>query len=333
MDTHNDNILKIQETSLTKGEQIVNMLEKFGLFWKVVKSPLFVADHSSDADQNSVLNTINDEGEPKSQIVKATDFYATQRDDNGYVFATVKKGYQVLQNWELCDLIQEVAGDFNLKVSHGGSLQRGGKVFIQIRTGTLEGIGENFDTIRKYITAINSHDASTSLGFGMTNTTISCSNTFHSAYKQLSSKIRHTMSMKEKLDILREELTHIQAEEETLYNMFMKMAGAPATTQDIKDVVMSATAVSLDTTEAEAKNLYSTQQTNKAKALTTRIAEEISVKGNTLWGLFSGVTKYTNRDLSVPNRENGTLESKFLGSANKLDNKVFDSLSAKLVEA
>ena len=54
----------------------------------------------------------------------------------------------------------------------------------------------------------------------------------------------------------------------------------------------------------------------------------LAVKGQTLWGLFSGVTKYTNRDLRTPNRDNATQESKLIGGANKLDNKVFNLLES-----
>ena len=76
----------------------------------------------------------------------------------------------------------------------------------------------------------------------------------------------------------------------------------------------------------ENKLIHSTRKINKAKQLTVRIAEEMTVKGHTLWGLFSGVTKYTNRDLGSPKRENGLLESKIIGKAKRIDNKVFSNL-------
>jgi phage/plasmid-like protein (TIGR03299 family) len=309
-----NSILKVQDSNLSKGEQIVNMLEKFDLLWNVVKTPLFVPHKVDDTTE-----------------YVHTDYFATQREDTGKIFTTIKKGYQILQNWELCELLQEVAGSFDLEVAKGGSFQDGAKIFLQISTGKLKGIGENNDTIKKWITALNSHDGTSALAYGKTNVTISCSNTFHAANKSLNSKIRHTMSMKDKLEILRNELSAVREQEQTLYQKFFEMANREATTQNIKNVVQTITNVDLNVGPIEAENIYTTQQLNKTKSLSVRIAEEMATKGETLWGLFSGVTKYTNNDIATPKRDNGIMESKFIGGANKIDNKIFELLTADMV--
>jgi phage/plasmid-like protein (TIGR03299 family) len=292
----------IAQESMNQGKQIVSLLEKFGLFWNVNK-----------------INLIAD-GEP-------TQFYGTQREDTKDVFACVKNGYQVLQNWELAEIITEVAGRFDMGVASGGSLNHGAKVYLQVHTGDLKGIGENHDTVKKYITAMNSHDGSASVGFGMTNVTISCSNTFHAAYKGVS-KVRHTMSMMQKIEVLTNEFESVKMEEQTLYDTFRKLANAPASEKTLLDVIKMATSVDASMKEKKASSVYSKYQIGKAQQLHARLAEEMAVKGQTLWGLFSGVTKYTNRDLRTPNRDNATQESKLIGGANKLDNKVFNLLES-----
>lgn len=299
--------LNIAQESADKGEQIVSMLEQFGLFWNVNKVNLLTPD------------------------AEETAFYGTQREDSRKVFACVKNGYQVLQNWELAEMITDVAGKFDMGVARGGLFNGGAKVYLQVDTGTLKGIGENNDTVKRYISALNSHDGSSSLSFGMTNETVSCANTFHRVHASIANKIRHTMSMKEKVDALIQEFTQVKEAEKSLYEKFFALASREATAEDIKQVVAMTTAVDLNVRENDAKEMYSKNQVNKAKQLTTRISEEMAVKGQTLWGLFSGVTKYSNRDMSTPNRENATLESKFLGSAGKMDNKVFDFLTADMV--
>ena len=301
-----NNELRIAQESMGKGEQIVSLLEQFNLLWNVSK-----------------INLLTPDGEE-------TRFFGTQRDDTKKVFNCFTDSYKVLQNWELAEMITEVAGEFDMQVARGGMFNDGAKVYLQIHTGDLKGIGENNDTVKKYISAMNSHDGSASVGFGMTNVTISCSNTFHSAYKGVS-KIRHTASMRENIDILIREFTKVRQEEFSLYDKFFKLAERPADVQDVKKIVSMATAVDLSTKESEAKDLYSAYQLKTAQQLTTRISEEMAVKGQTLWGLFSGVTKFTNRDMRTPNRDNGTLESKFLGGAGKLDNKVFAELTKDLV--
>jgi len=82
----------------------------------------------------------------------------------------------------------------------------------------------------------------------------------------------------------------------------------------------------LNKTTEEAEKEYSSLNINKAMKLTTRIAEETIQKGRTLWGLFSGVTSYTNRD--VRNKRNDILESKMVGSGYKIDNKAYDYVEA-----
>lgn len=298
--------VKIAQESMEKGELIVQMLEQFGLFWNVNKVKLI-----TDTDGDN------------------TGFYGIQREDTKKVFQCTTNQYQVLQNWELAEMVQEVAGRFDLSVSKGGMFNDGAKIYLQVPTGEITGIGDNNDTVKKYITAINSHDGSKSVGFGMTNVTISCSNTFHSAYKDMN-KIRHSSSMKDRIDSMMRDFESIKMAEKTMYETFFKMSSVGATSEDIKKVVMMGTNVNLDVKVKEAEDVYSTHQLKQAKQLTGRIAEEMAVKGNSLWGLFSGVTKYTNRDIKFANRDNSTLESKFLGSAGRLDNKAYNLIANKL---
>ena len=49
----------------------------------------------------------------------------------------------------------------------------------------------------------------------------------------------------------------------------------------------------------------------------------MSSKGETLWGLFSGVTHYTSHVLPVPKRDNARLESKYVGTGASVDNDAF----------
>jgi light-regulated signal transduction histidine kinase (bacteriophytochrome) len=56
------------------------------------------------------------------------------------------------------------------------------------------------------------------------------------------------------------------------------------------------------------------------------IGSEMSVKGETLWGLFSGVTHYTSHVMPTPKRENARLESKYVGNGGNIDNDVYESI-------
>ena len=152
----------------TQGEKVWNILEQYGLDWAVSKRAVKVL-----SDEQEIINT---------------DFYGVMRDDTKKVFNTVKAGYEVYQNWELVELLQKVANETDLNIDNGGSFNDGGKIFLQLNSGQATGIGENNDTIEKKITAINSHDGSTSLTWGQTNLTISCQNTFHRAIGKLGTE-------------------------------------------------------------------------------------------------------------------------------------------------
>ena len=65
----------------------------------------------------------------------------------------------------------------------------------------------------------------------------------------------------------------------------------------------------------------STRATNKMDALYDCIEGEIDDKGLNLWGLHSGVTKFTTHELSSPKRFNGREETLMVGSGYKLNQK------------
>jgi hypothetical protein len=55
--------------------------------------------------------------------------------------------------------------------------------------------------------------------------------------------------------------------------------------------------------------------------LYAEIEREMAQKGNNVWGLHSGVTRYTTHELSAPKRENGRIESGLIGGAYKMNQK------------
>lgn len=292
------------ERLLEQGKKTSELLDKFDLNWQVNKVPLITLD--------------GDE----------TDYFGTQRADTKQVFSTCKDSYQVFQNYELANMITEVAGQFDMEVARGGHFKNGARVYLQIHTGDLKGIGENNDTVKKYMTAINSHDGSSSIAFGMSNLTVSCDNMFHKVTRQADmTKIRHSASMRENVDLLMMEFENIREQEKKMYENFQHMAERGVTTPMINNVIATVTGVDLRKQQSEIVDLYSTYQINNAAKLQERITEEMSYKGTTVWGLFSGVTSYTSKDMRVPNRDNGRLESKYTGGALKADNKVYNLLS------
>jgi len=71
-------------------------------------------------------------------------------------------------------------------------------------------------------------------------------------------------------------------------------------------------------------------QVLKAERLATDINREISEKGKTLWGLFSGVTRYTTHSVyTTPEKRE---RSKAMGTSSEIDNLILRILSSDIEE-
>jgi len=255
------------------------------------------------------------------------DYYANQRSDNGTVLHVVRDTYQVFQNEELVELCEAMAQTFDYKIHKGGSLDEGRKVYIQLESGSVSGIGENNDKIDRYMTALNSHDGSASVTFGAYGLTISCQNSFFRAARaEGMSKIRHTSNMQQRIEAAKRQIEAIQAEENKLYKTFFNMAEIHADQKHVNEIVRQLTEVDLTQSIEANREKHSTRKVNIAESLLKSIRNEMSYKGETLWGLMSGVTHFTTHSMSAPKRDNGRMESKLVGSALGVDSAAFQYL-------
>lgn len=280
-----------------RNEATEGLLSKFGLNWKVEKTPLFLPDQFP------------------------TGFFGIVRQDTRETFATCKEGYETFQNSELLELVNEAAGETGLKLQKGGLFKKGALVYLQLKNSNITGIGENKDTLERYVTAINSHNGSTSLRWGLTNTTISCMNTFWHAYHEMNAnKVKHTVNMRQKVEEITGQIRKVQEIETSLYSKFFKLAEIPVTEAQIKRVFNIALDIDLDKKAAD----YTPYQNNRIRELSGSINREMNQKGKTLWGLFSGMTYYTTH--VMPGGTQNRAQSKAIGGAYKADNDVFNYL-------
>lgn len=295
--------LKLQDQA--NAERVADLLDRFGLRWSVNKEPLFL----SNGDE--------------------TPFVGIVRDDTRTVFATCKDSYNPYQNSELAELLIRLSDIGGYEIHGGGMFKEGAKVYVQLKSGNvIRGIGKNNDSVVGFTTGINSHDGSTSLRWGSTNITISCQNTFSMAAKDLSNSMRHTNSLHSRVDGYLREIGIAVEQEKSLFDKFIKLSEQPTKQKHIVSVVREVTGVDILMDEYEAEHKFSTYNINRSKELLECISNEMSQKGETLWGLFSGVTNYTTHVMPVPNRENARLESKYVGNAARVDNKIFNLIQS-----
>jgi hypothetical protein len=203
----------------------------------------------------------------------------------------------------------------------------GGKVYLQLSTGNeINDIGKNRTKVKGYVTGINGHDGTTSLKWGEVNFTICCRNTFASASRTLKQSARHTASIHDKVEQSIREITGIATAEKSIFDTFIKLSEVAVTKDNIAKIVREITNVDISLPSYQAKKDVSQYSLNRSEELLTSISSEMNSKGETLWGLFSGVTHYTSHVLPVPKRDNARLESKYVGTGASVDNNAFDMI-------
>jgi len=245
----------------TLGEKTFDLLEATGLNWTVTKESLV------------------------SQDGKPTNSYGLFRKDNGNHLYTVGKRYEVYQNYQLAEALITATESIDLTLSRGGMLSGGAKVYLQAEL-PQEYIGKS--GVKRHITGLNSFDGAC-IGFGSSNTVVVCQNTWFMAYGELS-KFRHTLTADEKIKTFIEGLRTAMQLEGELVTKCKIMADLPMRDEIFAKVLAKCFNVDID----EKMGDVSTRTKNKMTVVADAIATEVALEGATLWGLFNGITRYTN---------------------------------------
>ncbi len=247
-----------------------------------------------------------------------TKSIAIVRQDNNAILGVHGDGYHPLQNSEMMEILDRISGKMGLPLHKGGYFGQGEKVYIQLKTQDLN-VGT--DKVKGYLTCVNSFDGSTSLAFGHSNLTISCQNTFFANYREMANKVRHTQKMHERIDIICMQIEDVLRAEQKIFQSITRMSEVRID-QKVRDMVLERI-LNLDKEERLADlTTLSTRKKNILSDLEVNIAGEIQDKGSNLWGLFSGITKYTTHSLKGDSNEN-----KLFGVYGRREREVFADLS------
>ena len=267
---------EITKTMSTE-EKVFEILEQTGLNWTVNQVPLI---SKSEDDKLNGLST------GSSGIF---------RNDNGGWLGTVSERYTPYQNHQLAETIVLASNGIGLDVSRGGVLGNGKKVFLQTEL-TPEYIGKS--GVKRFITALNSHNGTTSIGFGSSNTVVICQNTFYKAYREIN-KFRHTATASERIKLAMQDLRRAIELDEKLMKNFKIMADTPVSDEIFANILKKCFDANPDAKRSE----ETPQKIKQLEMVNKAVSTELDLEGATLWGLFNGVTRYTNHYTRSKNKE------------------------------
>jgi phage/plasmid-like protein (TIGR03299 family) len=289
-----------KQKNMEQTKDIKTILGEVGLDWTVSKHKIFTESG-----------------------VEIPDFRAILRDDIQRPLSVMGAKYQPYQNEELLTLLETVSRKTGLSIDNGGMFGNGEKVYIQLKTNDLK--MPKGDRVEGYITGINSFDGSTSLGFGNSSVTISCQNTFFAAYREVDSKVRHTENMGIKVDLICKRLDTLVQEEVKLFDRIKRMSEVKMDDK-VKDLVMRALFDVQDQLDLKSEDI-STRKRNDISRFEIDLNGEIREKGDNLWGLFSGVTKFTTHTVS---KGEDSTEKKLFGVYGRREREIFNTLTSVL---
>lgn len=253
-----------------------------------------------------------------SSGIELPDYTAIVREDTNVPLSIRSSSYHPFQNSELLELLNRVSQQTGLPIQNGGFFGNGEKVFIQMKSNDLK-LGT--DRVEGYITGINSFDGSTSLAFGNSSVTISCQNTFFASYREVASKVRHTRYMQTRIDEICRTIEQNVQNEKQMFDDIKKLSEVKIDDK-VKDLVVKML-FNVDR-KADLQDMEAISKTaqNKIGRFYIDLNGELREKGDNMWGLFSGVTKYTTHSLK---KEDST-ETKLFGAYGNREREIFHTL-------
>lgn len=249
---------------MTTQEKVFETLQETGLNWTVSKDALYTAS-----------------GVP-------TNSYGIIRKDTQEWLGTVGKVYEPYQNFQLAETIVKASEGLSDNIT-GGFFADGKKVFLQVN---LDDVEIATDTVKRNITALNSHDGSSSIGFGSSNTVVVCRNTFYMAMKDLR-KFWHTASAEQLIDIAREQLRESIENDTMIMESYKRMVDHKIDKPIFSRVINRLFNVDMDDDQSKIHPI----KKNKMTKFNIVLESELDSHGETVWGLFNAVTYYTNHVL------------------------------------
>ena len=176
------------------------VLEKAGLNFNVQKCELYAQMPFSINGDNSINETMGDFAYNGGIYRPCPNGYATYRTDKNIPLGIVKSKYEVVQNIDAFNFIDNAIGEGKALFQNAGCFGYGHKVFITAKLPVETTVGG--DPIDNYLVFSTSHDGSGSIDILFIPVRVFCLNCMPSTIREADAhiRIRHTKTAQDRLN-------------------------------------------------------------------------------------------------------------------------------------
>ena len=240
------------------------------------------------------------------------EHFVTVREDTGAGLGVVGARYEVLQNRDMFEFLQDLVARYDVVWESAGALRDGRKVFVSMRlpnTVTIDAAGIN-DQIIPFIAGINSHDGSSQAHVVVTPWRPVCGNTERFAVRDAHTRwgVRHTRNARDRI-----------AEARRTLGLSVKYFDNWATEQEL----LAQTDLAIDTFREVANDLWPapeegapkrtvTGHTKRLDTLTELYHTNTARLGRTAYAGERAITEYADWKAAI--RPTGNLRGKNLAA-------------------
>lgn len=287
------------------------VIETAGLNWQVKKCELVAKMPFSLHGDNSVNETMGDFAHDGNIYRECPNGYATYRTDKNIPLGIVKSKYEVVQNIDAFNFIDNAIGDGKAQFEYAGCFGYGHKVFITAKLPISTTVGD--DPIDNYLVFSTSHDGSSSIDILFTPVRVFCLNMLNAGLEESSAhiRLRHTKTVQGRLDfgaemlrtaidyaktsqLLYESLLTIKMNDDQVRDYIARLQLTPAQYEEVKSCNFGIRKIFDKDYMTLQKTKVSTNKSNTMNVIfdyyKNGIAQE-HIVGNA-WGAYNAITGY-----------------------------------------
>lgn len=268
---------------------------------------------------------------PDREVISTESFFTFRDDTNAVLGAHVGKDYEVFQNSQCFEVVDEILQAGTGKIETAGAIFGGRKVFICMKVAKDIVVGSS-DVVEQYVLFCTSHDGSMSITALPTNVRVVCNNTLTAALRNSKKavKIRHTKNASARLEEAVKVMGMIRDNTQINADNYGKMAETVISRAEMFDyfgnIFYSDEEIKKFQKGEKFKDVLSTQKQNIITEVldfaNTGVGQSLAMKGNehTYWSAYGAVTGYLTR-------------KKYRGADGRAESLLFGGSAAKIAEA